>query len=166
MVGTTPSPIMFLTQYQRALVLLTRLGYKPKHIAQFQGMVDAILEDYDELLRLILQRLALTSEVVSKVSMTEGMPNFKTTRIVDRNDELIDTGLEFIARKHFERIPFDEMGFVPFEAKFDEPDILHNAARKHPVPKGGTGARTASYRPPRFGPTVKRRIKAGDSSEE
>jgi hypothetical protein len=154
---------MSLTQYQRSLVLLTRLGYKQEHIAHFQGMVDAILEDYDELLRLVFQRIAVTSQAIEKLSMTEGLSGFKATRIVDRNDELLETGLEFLARKHFERIPFDELGLIPFEAQFDAPDLLRHASRQPPTPVAGTGIGADGFKPPKFRATKGRRIQASDT---
>jgi len=95
-------------QYQRGILLLRNLGYSDQHIEQIQGLVDAVLVDYDTMLRATLVRLAITTGALGHCSLNAAA-NGKARKIMNHNDEMIGNLLEFLARRQFERIPYREM---------------------------------------------------------
>lgn len=69
------------------------------------------MADYDTCLRTQLRRLALTTAAISKISLSAASGG-KARRIIDDNDETIHAGLEFLARRTYDRVPLCLMTYV------------------------------------------------------
>ncbi len=89
----------------RGLCNLRALGYTEEHIQQVQGLVDACLGEYDNMLRLMVHRLATTTAAHARISMSAAVGG-KGRKLIEDNDRMIGLCLEFLARRTYDRVPF------------------------------------------------------------
>jgi hypothetical protein len=66
------------------------------------------MADYDGCLRVMVNRLALTTAAFLKTSMSAAAGGQGRNLVAD-NDQVVEQSLEFLARRTYDRVPFGEM---------------------------------------------------------